>query len=146
MSWVSFRRELPRYRTLLVLMLCSDALAVGDPRNEVGEDDPASPSAQNENFSGKLLQLSVSKTSICVVSVVMHNSDLPKRFFSCHRKKIDSPQYSHQEEGPPNDRTFITTCRVRLLRIVFFFFTKVIGVIYSFHISPKTSSFLSSAL
>ncbi|KAK6058876.1 hypothetical protein COOONC_03538 [Cooperia oncophora] len=28
----------------------------------------------------------------------------------CQRKKLDLPQYSHKEEGPPNDRTFITTC------------------------------------
>ncbi|PIO63195.1 hypothetical protein TELCIR_15217, partial [Teladorsagia circumcincta] len=63
-----------------------DGLMIGDVRTEVAGED-TSPGCQNENYSGKLLQL-------------------------CQRKKFDLPQYSYKEEGPPNDRTFITTCKV----------------------------------
>ncbi|KAK5975766.1 hypothetical protein GCK32_010442 [Trichostrongylus colubriformis] len=64
-----------------------DALVIGDVRGEASGDDPSSPGCQNENYSGKLLQL-------------------------CQRKKFDIPKYDTREEGPPNDRTFITTCKV----------------------------------
>ncbi|KAK6034011.1 hypothetical protein COOONC_28486 [Cooperia oncophora] len=60
-----------------------DGLMTGDARTEVSGEDSTSPSSLNENYSGR-----------------------------CQRKKLDLPQYSHKEEGPPNDRTFITTCKV----------------------------------
>ncbi|VDL76347.1 unnamed protein product [Nippostrongylus brasiliensis] len=63
-----------------------DGLANGDGRIETSEEDPTCAN-QNENFSGKLQQL-------------------------CQRKRFESPQYSFQEEGPPNDRTFTTICKV----------------------------------
>ncbi|KAK6024636.1 hypothetical protein OSTOST_09551 [Ostertagia ostertagi] len=63
-----------------------DNLMIGDVRTEVSGEE-TSPGCQNENYSGRLLQL-------------------------CQRKKFDLPQYSYKEEGPPNDRTFITTCKV----------------------------------
>ncbi|CAJ0598718.1 unnamed protein product [Cylicocyclus nassatus] len=64
-----------------------DALVFGDARNEGIEDEMLSPETLNENYSGKLLQL-------------------------CQRKSIEPPQYSVSEEGPPNDRTYTTICRV----------------------------------
>ncbi|KAL6727252.1 hypothetical protein Aduo_009145 [Ancylostoma duodenale] len=64
-----------------------NALLCGDSRNEPSEEDPSSPGSQNENYSGKLLQL-------------------------CQRKSFELPQYSVVEEGPPNDRIYTTTCKV----------------------------------
>ncbi|RCN26849.1 hypothetical protein ANCCAN_27423, partial [Ancylostoma caninum] len=63
-----------------------NALLCGDSR-EPSEEDPSSPGSQNENYSGKLLQL-------------------------CQRKSFELPQYSVVEEGPPNDRIYTTTCKV----------------------------------
>ncbi|EYC16583.1 hypothetical protein Y032_0033g2733 [Ancylostoma ceylanicum] len=60
-----------------------NALLCGDS----SEEDPSSPGSQNENYSGKLLQL-------------------------CQRKSFELPQYSVVEEGPPNDRVYTTTCKV----------------------------------
>ncbi|KAK6742612.1 hypothetical protein RB195_010085 [Necator americanus] len=64
-----------------------DALPFGDSRNEPCEEEMSSPASQNENYSGKLLQL-------------------------CQRKSFDLPQYSFIEEGPPNDRIYTTICKV----------------------------------
>ncbi|KJH47852.1 hypothetical protein DICVIV_06047 [Dictyocaulus viviparus] len=63
-----------------------DGLVISDVRIEMSEEDPIH-GGQNENYSGKLLQL-------------------------CQKNKFDTPQYSYKEEGPPNDRTFTTMCKV----------------------------------
>ncbi|VDM54970.1 unnamed protein product [Angiostrongylus costaricensis] len=64
-----------------------DGLAVGDVRVEPSDEDLPPSTGQNENHSGKLLQL-------------------------CHKNKLEAPEYSYKEEGPSNDRTFTTTCKV----------------------------------
>ncbi|EYC16581.1 hypothetical protein Y032_0033g2733 [Ancylostoma ceylanicum] len=87
-----------------------NALLCGDS----SEEDPSSPGSQNENYSGKLLQLWVSLfyEGIVTSGWFWRCGLLCKRLFRCQRKSFELPQYSVVEEGPPNDRVYTTTCKV----------------------------------
>ncbi|KIH56801.1 hypothetical protein ANCDUO_13016 [Ancylostoma duodenale] len=85
-----------------------NALLCGDSRNEPSEEDPSSPGSQNENYSGKLLQLCRPLRLVWAEVLTLRIA----RHFRCQRKSFELPQYSVVEEGPPNDRIYTTTCKV----------------------------------